>query len=122
MSQERERQVFLLPDATDTSSCVILGFADGVDTQVRQLGALEVAPKSFDRVEIGRVGAKSLDDQPGTLGVEERVHLSAAVAGQTVPDQGDLVTIELATQLTDERDQARVVVGAGLGAEHDLGL
>jgi hypothetical protein len=41
------------------------------------------------------------------------VNPSAAVTGQTIPDQGDLVTVELATQLAGERDQARVVVGTG---------
>jgi len=43
VSQERERQIFLLSDSTDTPSRVIFGFTDGVDTQVRQLGALECA-------------------------------------------------------------------------------
>ena len=80
MSQERERQVLLLSDPPNTSSRVILGLSDGVDTQVRQLGALEVAPERFDRVEIGRAGGESLDDQPGSLGVEERLHPSGAVA------------------------------------------
>lgn len=92
---------------------MVLGFADGVDTEVRQLGALEVAPECFDWVEFWSVGGQSLDDQPGTLGVEERLHPSAAVTGEAVPDQGHLVTVELATQLTDERDQTRVVVGTG---------
>ena len=56
MAQKCERQVLLLSDATNASSRVILGLSDGVDAQVRQLGALEVAPESLDRVEIGRVG------------------------------------------------------------------
>ena len=78
MSQERERQVLFLSDETNTSPRVILGLSDGVDAQVRQLGALKVAPESLDRVEIGRVGRYLLDDQPRTLRVEERVYLSAA--------------------------------------------
>ena len=81
MSQERERQVLLLSDATNPPSRVILGFSDGVDAQVRQLGALQVALESLDRVEVGCVSAKSLDDQPGTLRGEDHVHPSAAVAG-----------------------------------------
>jgi hypothetical protein len=48
VSQERERQVLLLSDAQNASSRVILGFSDSVDAQVRQLGALEVAPESLD--------------------------------------------------------------------------
>jgi len=49
------------------------------------------------------------------------LHLSARVTQQTVPDQGDLVTGELATQLTDECDQTRVVVGTRSSAEHHPG-
>jgi hypothetical protein len=122
VSQERERQVLLLSESTNTSSRVIVGFTDGVDTQARQLGALEIAAERFDRVEIGRVGGDSLDDQTGTLGVEERVHPPAAVTGQAVPDQGDLVAVELATQLADEVDQTRVVVSTEPSADLHLGL
>jgi hypothetical protein len=40
VSQERERQVLLRSNPTMTSSLVILGFTDGVDTQVRKFGAI----------------------------------------------------------------------------------
>ena len=67
MSQKSERQVVLPSDAADASSRLVLGLSDGIDTEVRQLSAIQVAPESFDRVEIGRVVATSLDDQPGAL-------------------------------------------------------
>ena len=53
---------------------------------------------------------------------QERLQPSAAMTGQTIPSQRELVTVELATQLTDERDQTRVVVGTGSSAEHHLGF
>ena len=121
MSKERERQVLLLSDAANTSSRVVLDFSDGVDTEVRQLTALEVAPERVDGVGVGRVGAESLDDQIEAWRGEERVHLSAPVAGRTVLEHGDRVTVELATQLADEGNHARVDVGPGSGADHDLG-
>jgi len=47
-----------------------------------------------DRVQVVGVGRKPLD-QPVALALDERLHGPAAVGRQSVPDEGDLVAVEV---------------------------
>ncbi len=59
----------------------------------------------FDRVEVGGVGRETFDDQPLALLLDEALHRPAAVGGKSVPDQGDLVAVEVAVEFTEEVHQ-----------------
>ena len=59
----------------------------------------------------------STDDQSGVQRVEEVTHPVAAPAQQSVPDQSDLVTVQVATPLTNGLDHAQVVHGTKLDAK-----
>ena len=56
MAQECEGESGLVPDAAESLVDDVLGFLDGVQAEIGQLGALQVAPDLLDRVEVGGVG------------------------------------------------------------------
>ena len=90
--------------------------------RLAELDTLHVAPQQFDRIEVGRVAGKSLDNQPGALLGDPGFHRLGPVGGQAVPEQGDLgVEVEVGAQLAEELDEGLGVVRAGLGGEDQLG-
>ena len=116
MAKECESQLGLVADAAEPLVDDVGGLSDGVGAEVGELGSLQVAPYLFDRVEVVGVRRKSLDHQPVTLALDECLHGSAAVRRQSVPDEGDLVAVEMALELDEELHERFVVVGTGLHA------
>ena len=55
MAEEGERQIRVGADAVDAGVGGVGGLVDAVGAQVGQLGAFDVAPQAFDRVEVGSV-------------------------------------------------------------------
>ena len=99
MAEECEGQSGLAADAAEPLVDDLLGLADGVETEVGQLPALQVAPDLLDRIEIGGVARQPLDDQPLPLLPEEGLHGPAAVGRKPVPDEGDPVAVQMAVEL-----------------------
>jgi len=75
--------------------CDPIGLGNRVDTEVGELLVLNVSPLRFDRVGFWCGGGKPLNSKPSSLVRKERLHCSAAMTRQPVPDQRDLCTIEL---------------------------
>jgi hypothetical protein len=53
VTQERKGQCGLVADTTESLVDDLFGLADGVQTEVGQLGVLQVAPNLLDGVEVG---------------------------------------------------------------------
>ena len=85
--------------------------------QIGKFAALEIAPDLFDRIEVGGITRKPLDHQPSSLSLEEGLHVSAAVRRESVPNEGDLVAVEVTMEFGEELHDRLVVVGARLHAE-----
>ena len=94
-----------------------LGLGDRVDHEVGELASFQVPPQRLDRVELGGVGGKTLDDEPAPLRRRIGAHGSAPVAREAVPDERDLRPGEFTMEFVDEPDQALVVIRAGLAVE-----
>ena len=122
MSEEGETETSLAADPTQPLVDDLGRLGDGVGAQVGQLGAFEVAPYLFDRVEVIGVGRKPLDDQPMSLVRYEALHCFAAVRGEPVPDERDLVTAQMTVQLEKELHDGFVVVRARPQAEDQGGI
>src|SRR4029453_15700169 len=107
------------PDATMR---LLDHLAEGGEGEVGKLAtlALEAGPHPFYRVEVGCVGGEALDPQPVPLAGDKRLHLLAAVGGQAVPEQGDLLPAEEAEQLAEDGDLGGGFVDEGLAGKRDL--
>ena len=55
MTEECECQPGLVADATESLVDDLLGLVDGVEAEVGQFAAFQVAPDLFDRIEVGGV-------------------------------------------------------------------
>ena len=64
MAEECEGQPGLVADAAEPLVDDLLRLADGVEAEVGQLAAFQVAPYLFDRIEIGGISREPFDDQP----------------------------------------------------------
>ena len=122
MTKEGETQPGLAADPAQPFVDDLGCFGDGVGAQVGQLAALEIAPDLFDRVEVIGVGRKPLDDQPMSLVRYEALHCFAAVRGEPVPDERDIVTAQMTVQLEKELHAGFGVVRARPQAEDQGGI
>ena len=52
----------------------------------------------FDRIEVGSVGREPFDYQPSSLHCDEGPHCSASMRRESVPNDGDLVTVEVGAE------------------------
>ena len=93
MPQKREGECGVVADATERLVDDLLGLVDGVETEIGELAALQIAPDLFDRIEVGRIAREPFDHQPSSLVLEEGLHGSAAMRRKAVPDQGELVAV-----------------------------
>jgi hypothetical protein len=87
--------------------------------EIGEFGSFEIAPDLLDRIEVGGVGRKPLDHQPVALALEEGLHLVAPVRRESVPDQGDLVAVEVAVQFGQKVHDRFAVVRARLHAKDE---
>ena len=101
MTEEGEGEAGFVSDSTEPFVDDLFRLADGIRAEVCEFVSLEVAPYLFDRVEVRGVGRESFDHQPVALALDEGLHVIAAVRGQSVPDERD------------------VLVGARLHPEHE---
>ena len=99
MAEKGEAEPGLAADPTKAFVDDLCRLCDGVRAQVRQLGALEVSPHLLDGVQVIGVGRERLDHEPTALVSDEAFHGPAAVRGEPVPDEGDLVPTEMAVEL-----------------------
>jgi len=119
VAEESEGQRGLVADAAQPLVHDYFGVVDGVRAEVGQLATLQVAPDLFDRIEVGGVGGKSFDHQPRPLFLEEGLHGPAAVRRESVPDEGDLVAVQVTVELGEELHEGLVVVGTRLHPKHE---
>lgn len=118
MSEEGEAQAGVRADAAEPLVDDVRSLADGVRAQVGEFSALQVPLHLLDRVAVVGVGREGLDDQPVSVGEKEPLHGPAAVGGEPVPDERDLVAVEMVVELGQELHQGFVVVGTGAEAKH----
>src|SRR5579863_3335950 len=102
MPQEREGEPSVVADATEPFVDDLLCLSDCVGTEIGEFAVLQIAPYLLDRVQVGGIGRKPLDHQPVSLALEKGLHRSAAMRRKSVPDQGDLVAVEMTAELADE--------------------
>ena len=95
MAEECEGQLGFVADPRESLVDDPGGLSDGVGAQVGELGSLQVAPDLFDRIEVVGIRREPFDHQPVTLALDEGLHGPAAVRREPVPDEGDLVAVEV---------------------------
>src|ERR1044072_1455256 len=117
MSKEAEGQVGIVANAREAALHRPAQRQNLGWTQVGEIAPFDVAPDLLDRVELGRIGRQAFDLKPGPLPGQVRPHPAALVRGQPVPEQDDPPAAEVALECAQERDQALVGVGAGVGLE-----
>ena len=122
MAEEGEGQSGLATDPAEALVDDLLGLADGVEAQVGEFASLEIAPHLLDRVEVGGIAREPLDDQPPPLLPEEGLHGPTAMGRRSVPDERDLVAIQMAVELGEELHDGFVVVATRLHAEDEGGV
>ena len=93
-------------------------FFDRIGTEIGEFPVLQVSPDLFDGIEVVSIRGQPLGDELVALGLEELIHRAAAVRGQSVPNEGGLVTFEQFTQLGDELHEGLVVERAHSHGEH----
>src|SRR5579859_964017 len=123
------RQFCLLPERGDELrsalhrlepfACEGAYFANSVQTQVGQLALLHVAPDVLGRVEFGRVGGQSLQDEVPVERFNVVLDEAAAVRRQAIPDDEQLAA-NLLGQRLQEFDELRAADRAGMQAEIEV--
>lgn len=112
MAEKRERQRGRATDATKAGTKLVLDPVEIVGTEVGELAALDVAPDELGRVELRRVAGQALDREPRAVSAQVRLHGSALMRWQAVPDQDDSPPAELPLEVVQEVDKGEVVVTA----------
>ena len=112
MLEKREGQCGRAADATKAGTKLVLDLGEIVRAEVGELAALDVSPHKLGRVEIRRVAGQALDREPGALSAQVRLHGSALVRGQAIPDQDDSSMAKLPLQVVEELDEGHIVVTA----------
>src|SRR5215510_11056932 len=80
--------------------------------EVREFAALEVAPDLLDGINFRSVPRQSFDRQPRALLSKILPHHAALVPTESVPDQDDGATQEVALECAQKADQREIVVTA----------
>lgn len=112
MSEKRERQRGRATHATKASTKLVLDSVEIVGAEVGELAALDVAPHELGWVQVRRVAGQALDREPRALSAQVRLHGTALMRRQAVPDQDDASPAELPLEVVQERDEGAVVVAA----------
>src|SRR6476660_7338809 len=105
------RQLGLLPECSDelgsalhrleSVACEAAYFADSVQAEIGQLALLHVAPNVLDRIEFGRVGGQSFQEQVPVERFDIVLDDPAAVRRQAVPDDQQLAANVLGPRLQE---------------------
>lgn len=118
--EESKKQASAPPGLTSATTDVLPERLEPVGAEVRDRGALEPGPEALDRVELRRVGRKSMGPKLAPLRVEMAGRLSTAMGVESVPEQDDGppdVPSQMAQKVdhlgraNDVRVQAEVEVG-----------
>src|SRR5467141_3628432 len=87
--------------------------AEILSAEIGQFLPLDIAPYTFYRVQLRRIGGETHYGQPFALTIEIGCHLSAAMRRQSVPKQDQSLVMELFSKLDKEIDQLHLVVAVG---------
>jgi len=109
--QEREGKLGSMPHSRASGADRAAKAHDIGGTQIRQFASLQVAPEQFNRVEVGRVCRKRFDVEPLALRGQVSLHATAFVGTESIPDQHDPLTAEMALERAHEADEAGIGVG-----------
>lgn len=123
------RQLGLLPECSDelgsalhrleSVACEAAYFADSVQAEIGQLALLHVAPNVLDRIEFGRVGGQSFQEQVPVERFDIVLDDPAAVRRQAVPDDQQLAANVLGQRL-QEFDELWTADRPGMQAEVEI--
>ena len=94
-----------MTDAVEAAAKAADGIHHVVRTEVSHLDALDVVPHAFGGIQIGGIGREPLDGEPRLAGHEAR-HVTAAMCGQAIPDQDDVLSLDEPAELLEESDEA----------------
>src|SRR6266542_3388401 len=111
VAEESETERSVTADAVQTVVRDIGDFADAVGAQVGKFRGFEVAPDVFDWIDVRRIARQRLDAQPIALAGDPLQHVSAAMRGQSVPDQQHPTVLDV-VHIRQELNERFVVVGA----------
>jgi len=117
MPEERKGQSAGMAYATKAAAEGVGSFRHQFRTEIRHFAALDIAPDSFGRIEVGRIAGEPLDLQPVALSPEELGHVTATVSRQMIPDENHALAANEAFELLEKIDEAgrveTILLGAG---------
>ena len=117
MPEERKGQSAGMAYATKATAEGVSSFGHQFRTEIRHFAALDIAPDSFGRIEVGRIAGEPLDLQPVALSPEELGHVTATVSRQMIPDENHALAANEAFELLEKIDEAgrveTILLGAG---------
>lgn len=117
MGQEGKGKFGLAPEAGDSGAQRRANLAQVDGAEIGELLALEIPPEIFDGIEVRRVPGQPFHRQPAVLAGQIGRPAAALVGGQTVPDEDDGLTPEVALEVLVEGDQPGAIVAARQGLE-----
>src|ERR1700684_3513498 len=101
MPEERKGQSAGMAYATKAAAEGVGSFRHQFRTEIRHFAALDIAPDSFGRIEVGRIAGEPLDLQPVAL----------------IPDENHALAANEAFELLEKIDEAgrveTILLGAG---------
>ena len=114
-------QVGVTGEAVAAAADPLAKSSECVRAEVCHRGPLQPRPQPLDGIELGGIGGKPMDREPGAVGFEVSPRLKTAVRVEAIPKE-DHAASDVAAEMLEEADDLARADGAGVKLEVDASL